>query len=397
MENNGNISEYASHYSGFIETLRVSDMQCYLELNESAPLTVEESAAYGYTRSDIHLITVLMPAILTLGVGLNSAFVYVVFRIEQMRTITNRYLSNLAVADILFLVSAIGPKLVQFATTPFALDDSHLGSIGCVSMYFLIDTSYFSSLCFITLTSLDRFVALCRPLNRNSIVARQSKKLICASWILSGILAASLTPANGNLGHMCVKWADASPYTDWPMTIRYCLPIRQWMTTFSVAVQTFPFFITCAFNTYIYASIIKVLNRSMEFKYGKFGQQLSISTQQKTRDFRARNQVVKMLVFNGVIFFVCLCPYELYSLFFMIASLRQWKFLISNYTVRKCLLTIARILSYGNAAINPIIYTAMCKPYKRAFNEAFCWKWRRKTSKVTRSSTLLDTVYLYLK
>ena len=391
MENNDNISQYVSHYSEHIRTLIVSDIQCYLELNESAPLSVEESAAYGYARSDTYLITLLMPAILALGVGLNSAFLYVVFRIEQMRTITNRYLANLAVADILFLVSAIGPKLVQYATSPFAQDDSHLGSIGCISMYFLIDTSYFSSLFFITLTSLDRFVALCRPLNRNSIVARQSKKLICASWILSGALAASLTPANGNLGYMCVRWADVSPYKDWPLTLRYCLPIRQWMTTSSVAVQTFPFFITCALNTYFYTSIIKVLNRSMEFKYGKDRQQLSISIQQKTRDFRARNQVVKMLVFNGVIFFVCLCPYELYSLFYMIASLRQGTFLISNYTARKCLLTIARILSYGNAAINPIIYTAMCKPYTRAFKEAFCGKWQRKTSNVTRSSTLQET------
>ena len=106
----------------------------------------------------------MLPAITILGVVLNSAFLYVIFRVEQMRTITNRYLANLAVADILFLVSAIGPKLLQYATSPFQLDDSHLGPFGCVAVYFLIDTAYFSSLCFITLTSLDKFVALCRPL-----------------------------------------------------------------------------------------------------------------------------------------------------------------------------------------------------------------------------------------
>ena len=81
-----------------------------------------------------------------------------------------------------------------------------------------------------------------------------------------------------------------------------------------------------------------------------------------------------MLVVNGVAFFVLLAPFELGSLFQLIASLRggeNYIYLIRNGTARSYLMLLARIMSYSNAAINPLIYTAMCRRYRDAFKQAF--------------------------
>ncbi len=366
--------------------IRESDVACYHQLNGSA---VEDPSGYTYRRGELFLILIVWPLTLFLGVLGNSAFIYVVFRVERMRTITNRYLLNLAVSDVVFLVAAIGSKLVKYASSPFDQDDSYLGPFGCVSLYFFTDLSYFASLLFITLTSLDRFVALCRPLDRNSAVTRKSKSIIIGSWIISCVFAASLTPANGNFYFFCHRWPNAAPYDKWPLTIRYCLPIAQWVSSFSTGMQTVPFFVTLVINSFLYISIIKELNRSMDFRYGR--QQLSISMEQKSRDFRARNQVVKMLIVNGILFFICLSPFEFMSCSLMVAISNPKLLLITDPDVRRCLWLFARTLSYVNSAINPLIYTGMCKPYKDAFREAFCGKTKRKRPLVVRTSTLQET------
>lgn len=377
MENNSDIFE-----------IRESDMECYHKLiNQTEP---EDPVGYTYRRGEVFLLIILMPLILTIGVLGNTAFIYVVFRVERMRTVTNRYLANLAVADVIFLAGAIGSKLMQYSYSPFDQDDSYLGAVGCIFLYFFIDLSYFASLFFITLTSLDRYVALCRPLDRNSMVARKSMSLIAGSWIISCVLAGSLTPANGYFVSYCHKWPNDAPYNKWPLTIRYCFPLAEWMSSFSTGLQTVPFLVTLIFNSVLYMSIIRQLNRSMDFRYGN--QQLSITMEQKSRDFRARNQVVKMLVVNGMIFFCCLAPFELMSFSLMIAIANKGRLLISNGNARRCLLLFSRILSYINSAINPLIYTGMCKPYKEAFREAFCGKKQPgKRPLVVRTSTLQET------
>ncbi|XP_072040501.1 neuropeptides capa receptor-like [Amphiura filiformis] len=377
----------SSEYGDLNFQVRDSDLECYNKLSNETP--IDDPIGYTYRRGEVFLILIAWPLILILGVVGNTAFIYVVFRVERMRTITNRYLANLAVSDVIFLVAAIGSKLVKYASSPFDQDDTYLGAAGCICLYFFTDLSYFASLFFITLTSLDRYVALCRPLDRNSAVNRKSKSLIIVSWIISCAFAASLTPANGNIEAYCHKWPNEKPYNHWPLTIRYCNAVYKWVSSFSTGLQTVPFFVTLIVNSVLYLSIIRELNRSMDFRYGR--QQLSISMEQKCRDFRARNQVVKMLVVNGVIFFVCLSPFELMSFSLMVAISNNNRLLIANGDVRRCLFLFARILSYINSAINPLIYTGMCKPYKDAFREAFCGKVKRKRPLVVRTSTLQET------
>lgn len=92
---------------------------------------------------------------------------------------------------------------------------------------------------------------------------------------------------------------------------------------------------------------------------------------QKNRDTRVRNQVAKMLVLNGIVFFCCHSPFEFISLFHMIASARN-EYIIKNINIQRYITLSARILSYISAVIDPLIYTAMCERYIQAFKHAFC-------------------------
>ena len=346
-----------------------SDLECLRKFNQSAKrynetryMSIYDSSEFGYSQGRVILLTIFFPIILLFGVLGNLTFIYVAIRIKHMRTITNRYLVNLAIADIIFLLAAIGSKLYRYMKSPLDGDDSPLGAFGCIWTYFMSDMSYFASLFFVTLVSLDRYVAVCRPQDRNNGVKGKSKELITGAWICSCLLAASLTPGNANLVFYCYKWAPVKPFITWPSTIRYCLPLKEWMKTFSLGLQTMPFFVTLVLNCVLYVSIIHGLDQSIK--------RLNQQGEQKNKDSRMRNQIAKMLVVNGLVFFVCLSPFEFVSLCYMIATTRDYQFIIQNFDARTYIAEFARIMSYINSAVNPIVYTAMCERYVQAFKQA---------------------------
>ena len=67
-------------------------------------LSMEEAQALFYSITESVMITVVLPVISGIGVLLNSSFLFTLYRVEDMRTTTNIYRANLAVADEMFLV-----------------------------------------------------------------------------------------------------------------------------------------------------------------------------------------------------------------------------------------------------------------------------------------------------
>ena len=331
-------------------------------------LSVDHAEAYRYSRGDRFVLTVLLPLILVFGVIGNGLFIYVAIRIPHMRTVTNRYLVGLSVADIIFLFAAIGHKLWKYAYSPLRGDDSPVGTFGCVWIYFLSDVAYFASLMFVTLVSIDRYVAVCRPQERHSLIKGRSFEIIALCWITSSVLAATLTPGNMDQGVFCLILPDLETYKTWPDTIRFCLPLKHfnWISSFSTGLQTIPFFITLVLNIYLYVAIIRGLDQCIR--------RMSQHGVSKNTDTGMRNQIAKMLVVNGVVFFCFLFPFEIYSLFGMVAISRTRDgsptYLIKNEDARSYILLLSQVLSYINSAVNPIIYTVMCRRYKQAFKEA---------------------------
>ena len=342
--------------------------------NSSYNISEDEAQVYIYPKGHIFLVTVILPFIFCIGLVSNAAFIYVAMRIKHMRTVTNKYLLNLSISDIIFLAAAIGDKLWKYMSSPVMGDYTSIGHAGCILGYFLSDMSYFASLIFVTIVSLDRFLAVCRPQDRNNPIKGKSTHIVAASWILSCILAGALIPANAAFAVYCTIWPDITQFAHWPSVISFCFPVRDWFGDFATGVQTIPFFVTLVLNLYLYVSIIKGLDECIE--------RMSQHGVAKSKDSSMRQQIARMLVVNGVTFFFLLAPFELGSLFQMIASLRggaTYIYLISNSTARSYMMLLARIMSYFNSAINPLIYTAMCRRYREAFKQAFIpVSWRNR-------------------
>ena len=110
-----------------------------------------------------------------LGLLLNSAYLFVLFRVRDMRTTTNFYLGNLAVADSSLLLI----QLIRYVGTYFysPVDIYHVYAISSFNNVFicglpilLINFFHFVSVFSISLVALERYNSICRPLTHLSFV-----------------------------------------------------------------------------------------------------------------------------------------------------------------------------------------------------------------------------------
>ncbi|XP_071787173.1 neuropeptides capa receptor-like [Asterias amurensis] len=345
-------SEY-NEYSSLDEPLD----QCDLPMNFSE----SETKIYEYAETDRVINGVLLPVILGLGILSNFAFLYVVYCVKRMRTSTNYCLTNLAIADVLFLLGSVGSKIWKYSQSPISIDDSSLGRAGCIIIYLISDTAFLFSLADITLVSFQKFYAVCsahRALGDSR--RRVFVRLLAASWILAFCIALTFIPCTMDYVVICSSWPSKMPYQNWPNEFAYCGPVKEWTIIYGAGAQAIPFILIFPINVYLYCRIISGITQVIE--------DTSVTGRRRI-NIRQRNQIAVMLIVNGVVFFICLAPFEIMSLFYMIGFIRE-RFILHEDT-RNSLISAARIMSYINAAINPFVYTCMSTQYRDAFRQTF--------------------------
>ena len=90
----------------------------------------------------IIIIVIFVPLITVFGVVSKFAFIFVVYRVEVMRTITNIFLVNLAIADSSLLVIAFAQYIGSYISHYYMIDqgrrqgkllERHLGGPGAAA------------------------------------------------------------------------------------------------------------------------------------------------------------------------------------------------------------------------------------------------------------------------
>ena len=167
--------------------------------NNTILLTPNETVHFIYSSASTIFATVGIPIVTILGLFNNFAFLFAIYRVPQMRTITNFYLANLALADAGFLVMNALRYLWTYAVNkPIDAEEAWENPIGCFFPKYL--TAAFSSCSgfFVFLVSIERFLAICYPvLHRTFKSKARAVRLAILSWIASfGIIAIVNSPSS---------------------------------------------------------------------------------------------------------------------------------------------------------------------------------------------------------
>ena len=108
-----------------------------------------------------------------------------------MRTITNIFLVNLAIADSSLLIAAFAQYIGSYVNSPvYDFGISFNNVFECVTPNFLIYLCYYESLWTVTLVSVERYFGVCHLLwHRYMRSTRRAVNMVLASWVISALFA----------------------------------------------------------------------------------------------------------------------------------------------------------------------------------------------------------------
>ncbi|EYB88545.1 hypothetical protein Y032_0245g3558 [Ancylostoma ceylanicum] len=289
-----------------------------------------------------------------LGIPANLFVLIAIFYFRDMRTISNIYIGNLAVADLLLLAGT--PIVITQSIT----DDWNFGTVICKGFITGNGVSQFASAMFIAVLSFDRFLAVCRP-TRSSVL--RTRRAATAVTILTwAIVVLENMPL-----FMFVEVTPINPQD--PGKRKCILVVRDEEPGFEdeAAKHTThfsrEFFI---FYTFTLSYLLPLI--AIWFFYSKIIRKLWRRRQQmhlKRKISKRKTTKVTIMGLSIVISYtLCWLPYWLI----------QWSIVLNigwnmNLSILTCASYAAFALLYINRAVNPFIYVFLSESFKRNVSE----------------------------
>ena len=175
---------------------------------------------------DVLLITIIVPVVSLLGIFGNGAFLFTTLRVKELRDATvTIYLTNLAVCDILFLIFVNTWYVASYLSSPLNSSYPVFSTFGCGVWVVTTHWWYLGSLAFITLITIERYFAICKPILHRNFGGKSVKlKIVCVTWILSLCFTLTGVPQYSRSIMHCIVWPKAEEFQDFPATFYDCDP-----------------------------------------------------------------------------------------------------------------------------------------------------------------------------
>uniref|UniRef100_A0A8D0B8J9 Cholecystokinin receptor type A n=1 Tax=Salvator merianae TaxID=96440 RepID=A0A8D0B8J9_SALMN len=337
---------------------------------------------------------ILYSLIFLLSVLGNILVIIVLIRNKRMRTVTNIFLLSLAISDLMLCFFCM-----PFTLIPNLLEDFIFGSSVCKITSYFMGVSVSVSTFTLVAISLERYGAICKPLQSRVWQTKlHALKVIAATWLLSFTIMtpypiySKLIPTfHNSTANMC--------RFIWPSTL-----IQQ---SWYISQLLILFLIPGIVMTIAYGLISLELYRGIKFDISqrKLSRDRKASTSSKyedgdgcylqkskkkkkmplhqlsvencstkidrprsncsTANLMAKKLVIRMLIVIVILFFICWTP---------IFSVNTWRafdtksaiFLLSGAPI-----SFIHLLSYTSACVNPIVYCFMNKRFRMGFLATF--------------------------
>ncbi|KAK6476170.1 somatostatin receptor type 5-like [Huso huso] len=311
------------------------------EFNQS---TVDNLTHNDKTMQDLPLqgvsaiiIPIIYSIVFAVGLGGNTLAIYVVLRYTKMKTVTNIYILNLAVADELFMLG------LPFLATQNALSYWPFGIFLCRLVMTVDSINQFTSIFCLTVMSIDRYLAVVHPIKSTKWRRPRIAKMINATvWILSFIVVLPV-----------IIFADVQESIQ-TCNINWPEPTSVWSTVFIIYTSVIGFFGPLLVICLCYLLIVVKL-KSSGLRVGS------------TKRRKSERKVTKMVVIIVVVFVCCWLPFYILNIVNLIVILPEEPVQIGVYF-------FVVVMSYANSCANPVLYGFLSDNFKQSFRQVLCFR-----------------------
>ncbi|OPJ88111.1 neuropeptide Y receptor type 2 [Patagioenas fasciata monilis] len=275
--------------------------------------------------------------IILLGFIGNSLVIYIIVKYKTMRTVTNFFIANLALADLM-----VDTLCLPFTLVYTLLDEWKFGAVLCHLVPYAQALSVHVSILTLTVIALDRYRCIVFHLD-SRISKRLSFTIITIMWLAAAVLAGPLAifreyryeeipSINLKMAVCSEKWPsgnnrDATIYSLSMLLLQYVFPLA----------------IICYAYTRIW---FKLKNH--------------VSPTSRNENQCRRRKTTKMLVMVVVVFAVCWLPFHIFQLAIDLD-------LVLIFHEYKLLYTVFHVGAMCSTFVNPLLYGWMNKNYRNGF------------------------------
>nr|XP_004054559.3 motilin receptor [Gorilla gorilla gorilla] len=325
-------------------------------------------------------VTAVCLCLFAVGVSGNVVTVLLIGRYRDMRTTTNLYLGSMAVSDLLILLGLPFDLYRLWRSRPWVF-----GPLLCRLSLYVGEGCTYATLLHMTKLSVERYLAICRPLRARVLVTRRRvRALIAVLWAVALLSAGpflflvgveqdpgiSVVPglngtarlASSPLASSPPLWVSRAPPPSPPsgpetaeaaaLFSRECRPSPAQLGALRVMlwVTTAYFFLP-----FLCLSIL----------YGLIGRELWSSRRPlrgpaASGRERGHRQTVRVLLVVVLAFIICWLPFHVGRIIYINTEDSRMMYFSQYFNI------VALQLFYLSASINPILYNLISKKYRAA-------------------------------
>ncbi|XP_050668159.1 orexin/Hypocretin receptor type 1-like [Leptidea sinapis] len=326
---------------------------------------------YIYPQPYEWVLIVTHAIVFVIGLIGNALVCVAVYRNHSMRTVTNYFIVNLAVADFMVILICLPPTVLWDVTETW-----FFGTAMCRIVLYFQSVSVTVSVLTLTFISVDRWYAICFPLKFKSTTSR-AKTAILIIWVLSLLFNVPEFVVLQVQRRMQLRF-DAQYFMQCTSTWSDESDLK-WHIIKALFLYTFPLFLMMI----AYCQIVRVLWRSDNIPghteshtlYPSGGTSNWLAANRRTTpsihtnastegQLRSRRKAAKMLVAVVIMFAVCYFPVHLLSVLRVAYDVQQ-------SDIMTCIALISHVMCYANSAVNPLIYNFMSGKFRREFHRSY--------------------------
>ncbi|XP_041842691.1 opioid receptor, delta 1b [Melanotaenia boesemani] len=290
-------------------------------------------------------ITALYSLICVVGLLGNVLVMYGVLRYTKMKTATNIYIFNLALAD------ALATSTLPFQSAKYLMNTWPFGELLCKVVIAIDYYNMFTSIFTLTMMSVDRYIAVCHPVKALDFRTPAKAKLInICIWILSSAVGVPV---------MVMAVTKVTDKGNTACTLSFPNPEWYWDTVTKICVFIFAFVVPVLIITVCYGLMILRL-KSVRLLSG---------SKEKDRNLRRITCMVLVVV---AAFVLCWTPIHIFIIVKTMVNIDHKNLLV----MASWHLCIA--LGYTNSSLNPVLYAFLDENFKRCFRD-FCLPYRSRS------------------
>lgn len=315
------------------QDIRVTTENTHADQNESVSDILNDSTPLTTT------FIIMYVMLFFIGVSGNSLVVYVVLRNKAMQSITNIFITNLAVSDIMICLFS-----VPFTPLSYFMNSWTFGEVLCHIVPMTLCICVYVSTLTSTAIAVDRYFVIVYPFKP------RMKTCVCLIMIVAiWIVSVSISLPLGIYQNIEVKENSKSCQESWPKD-----QARQFFAVTSLVLQ---YIVPCSIITYCYSKVSLALRRRARSRIGSG----SVNRERDEMEIRRKRRTNKMLIAMVTIFVICWLPLNVV----LLVGDYHGEFLGQPYYA--LVFFTAHVIAMSSTIYNPFLYAWMNDNFKKEF------------------------------